>query len=141
MRFVINNPMPRFAQCGFDMPEAAMRRHHVRGHGEFPINMELVESKDSYTIIADLPGMTKEDISIKVENGTLSIQGERKREENENTNVVWSERFFGKFRRDYKLGEKVNVEKIGAEFKNGMLMITLPFKDEIKPKNIEVQVN
>lgn len=141
MRFVINNPATRFAQCGCDMPETEMRRYNIRQGGEFPINMELVENKDSYTIIADLPGMTKEDISIKIENGILTITGERKREENKETKIVWSERFFGKFRRDYKLGDKVDTEKIGAEFKNGLLTVYLPFREETKPKNIEVQVN
>lgn len=141
MRFVINNPVADFERRGYDMPETAERRYNVRSRGEFPINMELVEGEDFYKIVADLPGMTRDDISIKVENGTLTISGERKRPEDDKAKVVWSERFFGKFRRDYKLGDKVDVNKIGAEFKNGLLTVSLPFKEETKPKNIEVQVN
>ncbi|MCK5127783.1 MAG: Hsp20/alpha crystallin family protein [candidate division Zixibacteria bacterium] len=141
MRFVVNNQGSDFGNCGFEWNNPSHGREFRRENPNFPVNMELIEGKDAFTIIAELPGMSKEDIKINIENEVLTITGERKQDKNDNENILWSERFFGRFRRDYRVGNRVDNGNIRARFNNGLLTITLPLKEEVKPKSIEVAVN
>ena len=91
---------------------------------------------------AELPGMKKEDIDVSLHDGALSISGERKSEEKlENAEVYRSERFFGRFQRTVALPATVDAAKISAQYKDGVLTVTLPKAEEAKPKQIDVQVN
>jgi HSP20 family protein len=105
-----------------------------------PVN--IAETEDNYTITAELPGLNKDDIKVTYQNGILTIQGERK-EEKEDKNKDWHrvERVYGTFERSFRLPMPVRAEQIQAEFKDGVLTLTVPKAEEAKPKQIEVKVS
>jgi len=103
---------------------------------------DVYEDKDNFSVVAELPGMKKEDIEVSLHNGTLSISGERKCEtKHEDTEVYRSERFFGRFQRTISLPTAVAADNIKAQYKDGILTVTLPKTEEAKPKQIDVAVN
>jgi HSP20 family protein len=103
--------------------------------------VDIKEDENNIIVEADLPGLEKKDINVHVENNTLSISGARevKKEEKEKG---WhrSERQYGKFERSFYLGENVDSQKIKAEFDKGVLKISVPKKEEAKPKAIDIEV-
>ncbi len=105
-----------------------------------PVN--IAETKDNYVIAAELPGLTKDDIKVTYDAGVLSIQGERKQEKEEK-DKTWHriERGYGLFERSFRLPMTVEAEKINAEFKDGVLTLTLPKLEAVKPKQIAIKVN
>ena len=104
--------------------------------------LDVYEDEDNFVVKAELPGMKKEDIDVSLHDGTLSISGERKSEENlENAEVYRSECFFGRFQRTVALPSTVDAARISAQYKDGVLTVTLPKAEEAKPKQIDVQVN
>jgi HSP20 family protein len=103
---------------------------------------DVYEEKDSYVVKAELPGMKKEEINVSIENGELVISGERKGEaKGEGAEVYRSERYFGKFQRTVSLPATVAAKDVRAEYKDGVLTVTLPKSEESKPKQIEVKVS
>ena len=105
-----------------------------------PVDIE--ENGREYVIKAELPGMKKEEVKLKVEGGTLMISGERKAEKEENDKKYHRlERSYGTFQRSFTLPEGTLPEKISAEFKDGVLLVHLPKDEKVKPKAIEVTVN
>jgi HSP20 family protein len=104
--------------------------------------LDLHEDKDNFVVKAEVPGMKKEDIEVTLHDGALSISGERKRDEKfEDAQVYRSERFVGRFQRTINLPAAVAADKIKAQYKDGVLTVTLPKTEEAKPKQINVQVN
>ncbi|MFM2082527.1 MAG: hypothetical protein RL380_1218 [Verrucomicrobiota bacterium] len=104
--------------------------------------LDIAEDKDSYTVRAELPGLKREDISLSLHDGALSLAGERKVEsEREGVAVHRRERCFGKFQRVLALPTAVNADKVTAQFKDGVLTITLPKSEASKPKQIDVTLN
>jgi HSP20 family protein len=104
--------------------------------------VDIFETENDLVIKADLPDVEMNDIEIKIENGTLSLRGERKFEKNENQKGFHRiERSYGSFVRYFTLPDSVDTEHVQAGFKNGVLTITLPKKEVAKPKTIKVQVN
>jgi HSP20 family protein len=104
--------------------------------------MDLYEDKDSFTLKAELPGMKREDLELSLHDGCLSISGERKHEEkHSDTEVCRAERFFGRFQRTVSLPTPVALDKVKAQYKDGILTVTLPKTEEAKPKHIDVQVS
>jgi HSP20 family protein len=86
--------------------------------------------------------MKKEDIEVSLHNGSLSVSGERKSEnKHEGAEVYRAERFFGRFQRTITLPATVAGDNVKAQYKDGILTITLPKTEEAKPKQIEVAVN
>lgn len=104
--------------------------------------VDIVENNDNYTIHADLPGLEKKDINITVENGVLSISGEKKQEkkEKEKGRCYYYERSYGSFHRNFALPENVDEKIISANYKNGLLELTIKKTEKAKPKAIEVKV-
>ena len=103
--------------------------------------LDLYEDKDNVYVRAELPGMKKEDIDVSLHNGSLSISGERKTEsEFKDVEVYRSERFVGRFQRTVTLPTLVAADRIKAQYKDGILSITLPKAEEAKPKQINVNV-
>ncbi len=103
--------------------------------------VDIYEDENNIVVKADLPGMDQKDIEVKVENNTLIIKGEKKFEDEEKKeNYHRIERFYGAFQRAFTLPDTVDVEKIKANYKNGVLEITVPKKPEKKPKQIKVEV-
>jgi HSP20 family protein len=103
--------------------------------------MDVQEDKDKFTIHMDLPGLTKDDVSIYIRDNVLTIEGEKKREfEDKDVNYHRIERRYGKFKRSFSIPTRVEEGKIDARFKDGVLTIVLPKVEEVKPKAIEVKV-
>lgn len=101
--------------------------------------VDVVEDENLLTFVAELPGFDKEEVSISVDNNTLTISGERNLTgDREGYHRV--ERMYGKFERSFTLPSTVDTAKISASLKNGLLTLTLPKKEEAKPRQIEVKV-
>ena len=91
---------------------------------------------------AELPDLTREEINLKVENQTLTLSGEKKIDrEVKDSQYIRTERAIGTFSRAFTLPTSVDSGKISAEYKNGVLTVRLPRREEAKPKQIQVQVN
>ncbi len=103
--------------------------------------VDVYETSDSIVLKADLPDVKENEVDISVEGNTLTIKGERKREkEVQEKNFYRCERSYGTFMRSFTLPPTVDAEKIGATFSQGVLQLTLPKKEESKPKQIKVKV-
>jgi HSP20 family protein len=104
--------------------------------------VDILESKDSYVIRAELPGMKKEDFNLEVKDGTLTLTGERKSAKPAD-GVVYrhAERVDGKFVRSFTLPETVKQDGIQASYRDGILEIRVPKAEEVKPRQIEVAVH
>lgn len=103
---------------------------------------DIVENDKEYTIKADLPEVRKEDIDIKVENGVLTLSGERRVEKStDDEKEHRREAFYGRFSRSFSLPEDVDATRISADCKDGVLKVHLPKTEAKKPKSIEIKVN
>lgn len=104
--------------------------------------VDIYQNGDHELVLkAELPDMTREDINITVENGTLTVSGEKKL-----SNDVKEEQFhhverrYGSFSRAFSLPQTVDPAKVSAEYKNGVLTVRLPLREESKPRSIKVDV-
>ena len=103
--------------------------------------VDVVENKDNYVLNAELPGMNKDDVKITLENNVLTIRGEKKNEfEKKEGNYHRVERNYGSFERSFTIPGTVKADNIDAEYKDGVLTLTLPKAEEAKPKMIDVKV-
>jgi HSP20 family protein len=108
---------------------------------EYPL-MDIIDSKDDLVVYVEIPGVNKDDIKVKIHNDVLTISGERKEPElPEKANCLIREREFGKFMRSIRLPYPIEVSKVNAEYKDGILKIILPKKEEVKPKEIQINVS
>jgi HSP20 family protein len=104
--------------------------------------LDVSEDKDNFVIRAELPGLKSEDINVSLHDGMLVISGERKFEKTEEgVEVHRQERFHGKFQRALTLPEPIAADKVKADYKDGVLAVTLPKTEAAKPKKINVNVN
>ena len=104
-------------------------------------SVDILEKDGNLILHAELPGMTEKQIDLKLEGNTLTLKGERKMEnEDTKSNYHRIESFYGSFTRSFRLPDTVDLGKINAEYKNGVLTITLPQKPEVKPREIPVSV-
>lgn len=101
--------------------------------------IELVDKDDTLTVIAEVPGLNKEELELTVLGDTLTIAGEKKLPAEENATYIRHERPHGKFRRLIDLPYSVDHEKISASYKDGILTIGLLKAEEAKPRQIEVE--
>ena len=103
--------------------------------------VDIYEDEHELVVKAELPGIDPKDLDMRVENNILTIRGERKFEEkvNEN-NCLRVERAYGSFSRSFSLANTVNSEAIKADYQNGLLTLTIPKREEAKPKQIKVSV-
>ena len=125
----------------FEAPLAEWARSSQLLSGWSPA-LDVYEDKDNFVVKAELPGMKREEIEVSLQDGGLSISGERKSEEKyEEGEVYRAERFFGKFQRTVTLHTPVAVDKVKAQYKDGILTVTLPKTEEAKPKQIDVNVS
>jgi HSP20 family protein len=109
--------------------------------GKWTPQVDIYEDKNAIALEADLPGVKPEDVKISLENFKLTLSGERKFEHEENqSNWYRVERGYGSFTRTFSLPNSVNVDGVKAEFKNGVLRITLPKREEVKARQIQVEV-
>ncbi|MEX2117233.1 MAG: Hsp20/alpha crystallin family protein [Bacteroidota bacterium] len=103
--------------------------------------VDISEHENEYHVKVELPGINKDDVKITLESNILTIRGEKKQEEDvKEEGMHRMERVYGSFRRSFTLPTVVKESEIGAIYKDGILMITLPKAEEVKPKQIEVKV-
>ena len=123
-------PFARFAQGDEDL---------VSGSWVPPV--DVIETQEKILVRAEIPGMKQDDIQIEFENGLLTLKGERKLEK-ETQGVTYHrvERAYGNFIRSFTLPRTVDPERIGASYREGILEIEVPKKEEAKPKQIRIAV-
>jgi HSP20 family protein len=102
--------------------------------------VDITEDDKEYIIKTELPEVKKEDVKVSVENGLLTIVGERKFEKEENKKYHRVERAYGRFLQSFVLPEGVDRDKVNAEFRDGVLKVHLAKSEQTKPKQIEVKV-
>ena len=101
--------------------------------------VDIRETDDSYLVHAELPGLTKDDIQITLENNILKLTGERRFEKDVNEEQFHRiERAYGTFTRAFSMPSRVNGEAVKAAFKDGVLTITVPKVEEAKPRKIDI---
>ncbi len=101
--------------------------------------VDVKETADAYVVHAELPGLSKEDIQVTLENNVLRLSGERRFEKkDEKDNYHRIERAYGTFSRSFTLGAGTMADKVKAEFKDGVLTITIPKSEETKPRAIAI---
>ena len=125
--------------------DAYTRRHDddLTQRGEWFPAVDIYENAHQESVLkAELPGIVREDIDVRVENNTLTLRGERKRDtEVKQEQFHRVERSYGSFSRSFSLPSRIDTDQVRAEFKDGVLAITLPVKAEAKPRQIEVAVS
>ncbi len=102
--------------------------------------VDVVETEGDLVFTVEVPGFEKNEIDISVNNNLLAISGERKFEETEEREYRRVERWYGKFFRSFQIPSTVDAEKISANLKNGLLTLTLPKREEARPRQIQVSV-
>jgi len=103
--------------------------------------VDIAEQNGTYELTADLPGLKKDDIKIELHDNVLTVKGEKKVEEDKKEkNYRLAERYYGEFMRAFTLPDNVNKDGIEAEFKDGVLKLTIPKTEQPKPREIEVKV-
>jgi HSP20 family protein len=104
--------------------------------------VDIYENGDNLVLKAELPGLSPEDVEIRVEDNTLYLKGERKFEkEVEEQSYHRVERSYGTFTRTFSLPNSIDADKVAANYKDGVLTLTMPKKEEAKPKTIKINVS
>jgi len=101
--------------------------------------VDIFESKDEITLLADMPGVTKDRVSIDLHNGQLTIMGEVEPHGSQNENLILKEYETGRFHRAFNLADTIDQNKISATMKDGVLRLVLPKSERAKPKRITVK--
>jgi HSP20 family protein len=115
--------------------------------GEFPTRawapaVDICENENSIVLKAELPGVDPKDVEVRVEDNTLYLKGERKFEKDtKEENYHRLERSYGSFARSFALPNSVDAEKVAAEYQDGLLTLTLPKREETKPKTIKINIS
>jgi HSP20 family protein len=112
-----------------------------RGTQTWAPAVDIYENDQNLVLKAELPGFDPKDVEVRVEDGALYLKGERKFESDvKQENFHRIERSYGSFTRTFSLPSSINADNVTAEFKNGLLTLTMPKKEEAKPKTIKIQV-
>jgi HSP20 family protein len=113
----------------------------VSSDSGFMPRVDIAENKDNVFMHVELPGMDKDQIKIQVEDGILTVSGERKLEsEKKDKDFIRTERSYGSFSRSFTLPDYVDPDRISADYKDGLLNVVLPRSEKAKPKEIAVKV-
>lgn len=107
--------------------------------GAWNPSVDIFENKDQIVLEAELPGMKREDFDLSIENNVITLKGERrfeKKDEGDNYHRV--ERSYGSFTRSFTLPQSVQPENVAAEYRNGVLRVKMPKREEIKARRIEI---
>ena len=116
-----------------------MRGVGAYGRSSWMPAIDLSEGDEAFTLKAELPGFSKDDVQVEIKDNKLTLKGERKREtEVKETQYHRVERVYGTFERSIRLPAVVDADKTEAIFKDGVLKLTLPKADEAKPKAIKI---
>ena len=119
-------------------PFGSLSRENLTANGWMPA-VNIRETDDAFEFTAELPGLTKEDVNITIEDKVLTLTGERKWDEEETKNSYHRvERAYGSFSRAFSLPNAVDSAKVGAQFENGILLVSVPKAEETKPRQIKI---
>ncbi len=140
------NPMldlaPGFSREVDRLLSDIFNRDTFRLGGEWAPVVDMSETKDEMIVRAEVPGMAKEDITVTLQDNVLTMRGEKKEEKRElDATFHRIERSYGSFVRSFALPTLVQVEKVVAAYKDGVLTVSLPKAEEVKPKEISISVN
>ena len=109
------------------------------GRGAWNPSVDIYENNDQIVLEAELPGMNREDFELTIENNVVTLRGERRFEKKEDTdNYHRVERSYGSFTRSFTLPQTVSGDTATAEYRNGVLRVTLPKREEAKARRIEI---
>lgn len=126
----------------FDEVVRGRREDDLGTRGSWLPPVDIYEKDGELVLKAELADMDQKDIDLRVENNTLTIRGERKMDrETEEESFHRIERSYGAFMRSFTLPATIDQDKIKAEYRNGVLRVTLPVREEAKPKPIQVHVS
>jgi HSP20 family molecular chaperone IbpA len=103
--------------------------------------VDVYETEDGLTLVADIPGVSKETLEVSVKEGILTLDAKAEAPEFEGGTWLWREHLPTHFHREFRISETIDVSKIAAELKNGTLRLSLPKAEEAKPRRIEVKVS
>jgi HSP20 family protein len=107
--------------------------------GAWNPSVDIYENKDQIVLEAELPGMKREDFDLSVENNVITLRGERRFEkQDDGDNYHRVERSYGSFARSFTLPQTVQADEVTAEYRNGVLRVTMPKREEVKARRIEV---
>jgi HSP20 family protein len=124
-----------------DSYQGRSREDDLMSRGSWTPAVDIYEVEGSLVLKAELPELRREDIDVNIENSTLTIRGERKLDsEVKQESFHRIERAYGTFVRQFTLPPTVDPAKVGAEYKNGVLTVTLPVREEAKPRSVKVEV-
>ena len=137
-----SDPIREFAQLQDRLNRVFSGDDGVLTSGHWAPPVDIYQSGDHEVVLkAELPDMTREEIDITVDNGTLTIRGEKKfSSEVKEESFHRIERRYGSFSRSFALPRTVDTSKVGADYKNGVLTVRLPLREEAKPRQIKVDV-
>ena len=123
----------------FNEAHSPRQSDDLMSRGTWTPAVDIYEVEGALVLKAELPDMRREDIDVSVEDNTLTIRGERKLDhEIKQENFHRIERAYGGFVRSFSLPHTVDASKIGAEYKNGVLMVKLPVREDGKPRTINI---
>ncbi len=129
-----------------DHPQAWMANRNVEPSGDFQAATDLVETEDDYRLLLELPGVSRDQIKLTVKDGGLTISADKLAAEEtdeaaEGRNVWRRERVFGSISRTFTFAQRIDSSAIAANYKDGVLEVTVPKAEEAKSQTIEVQVD
>lgn len=124
----------------FDLPMMGNFARQAQLFSGWTPVLDLYQDNDNVVATVELPGMRKDNIDISLNEGMLTIAGERQSSLGEGENAERTERFSGKFRRSITLPARIDAAKVSASYKDGILVVTLPKAEEAKPKKVEVTI-
>ena len=125
------------------MLEGTLSLEPIQTVGWMPA-VDIIEKPEALVVTAELPGIAAKDVDVSVDDGILTISGEKeeeKKEGAEDSDYYLFERRYGSFRRSFTLPNAVDVDKISAEFDNGLLKVTLPKTENVKVKGKKISVS
>lgn len=133
---VIQDRMNRLFEENFPRTRG---REDVLTKGVWSPSIDIYETEEQVVVSAELAGVDRDSVNIEVKDGILTIKGERKYQKEEDGEYFHlMEREYGSFQRSFSLPSKVDKEKVTATFRDGVLEIILPKKEEVKPKQIDI---
>lgn len=116
--------------------------HEPIAAGDWSPRVDIAETEGEFVVKAEIPEVKKEDIHVTVENGIITLKGERKQEKEEKGKKFHRvERYYGSFCRSFSLPDNVDESRVKAEFKDGVLTVQLPKSGESRPKALEVKID
>ena len=135
------NPVSALLNHGSHLDDFFNTDFPVHSRGFDPV-IDVKENEKNFLITAELPGLSKDDFKLTVEDNSLTLEGEKKvAKEEKSDNPYRTERSYGAFKRVFRLTDSVDSKKIAADYTNGILSITVPKTEKAKPKQIEVKVS